>query len=97
MEDRIINFIKKYNISNSEIDSMLAAAPMLEETSYTEFVDNCKLLIKYGYPKYDLDFLMLANPNIFAMTNSDLKNDLNKLKKEYNDIEEILKQDPTII
>lgn len=97
MDNKITDFIKKYNISNLEINSMLTVAPMLDIINYDEFVDNCKLLIKYGYPKYDLDFLMLSNPNIFVMNNSDLKNDLDKLKKQYNDIEEILKQDPTII
>ena len=97
MDERIISFIKKYKISNSEIDSMLVGAPMLDAINYDEFVDNCKLLIQYGYPKSDLDFLMLSNPNIFTMSFDDLKNDLKKLIKKYGDIEQILKQDPTII
>ena len=97
MDSKIINFIKKYNISDSEINSMSTFAPMLEVTTYNEFVYNCKLLIEYGYPKYDLDILMLANPNIFVMSHSELKQDLLKLKREYGDIEQILKQDPTII
>lgn len=97
MDERIISFIKKYKISNSEIDSMLVGAPMLDVINYDEFVDNCKLLIQYGYPKSDLDFLMLSNPNIFTMSFDDLKNDLKKLIKKYGDIEQILKQDPTII
>lgn len=97
MDKKIVNFIKKYDISDLEIKDMVNIAPMMEVTTYDEFIANCKLLVEYGYPQEDLDVLLLANPNIFARSYKDLKSDLANLSKKYKDIEEILKQDPTII
>lgn len=97
MDEKIIKFIKKYDISDLEIGDIINIAPMLEVTTYNEFISNCKLLVEYGYPREELDFLLLANPNIFARSNKDLKEDLINLSVKYEDIEEILKQNPTII
>lgn len=97
MDNKIIKFIKKYDISDLEIQDIINIAPMLEVTTYDEFVANCKLLVEYGYPQEDLDVLLLANPNLFARSYKDLKQDLIDLSTKYEDIEEILKQDPTII
>ncbi len=97
MDNKIIKFIKKYDISDLEIQDIINIAPMLEVTTYDEFVANCKLLVEYGYPQEDLDVLLLANPNLFARSYKDLKEDLTNLSNEYDDIEEILKENPTII
>lgn len=97
MDIQIVNFIKKYKITNLEIQDMINAAPMLEYTLYNEFIANCKLLVRYGYPAEDLDLLFLSNPKIFARSYIDLNKDLTRLDEMYDDIEEILKQDPTII
>lgn len=97
MNKEIVAFIKSYNISDLEIEDMKNIAPMLEVTTYEEFVTNCALLEIFGYPRCDLDVLMLANPNIFAMSERDLKKELTALKEKYDDIEQILKEDPTII
>lgn len=97
MDEKIVKFIKKYDILDLEIKDMVNIAPMMEVTTYDEFIANCKLLAEYGYPQEDLDMLLLANPNIFARSYKDLKADLANLSRMYKDIEEILKQDPTII
>ncbi|MBQ7798286.1 MAG: hypothetical protein IJ371_04110 [Clostridia bacterium] len=70
---------------------------MIEVTSYDEFIANCKLLVVYGYPQEDLDILLLANPNIFVRSYKDLKTDLIALSTQYEDIEDVLKGNPTII
>lgn len=97
MNAEIIKFIKKYGISELEIDDMLNIAPMLEVQSFEDFMANCTLLVKYGYPKIDLDVLLLSNPNIFAISKKDLEAELKELKSKYGDIEEILKENPFII
>ena len=97
MDNKIIKFIKKYNISELEIADIINIAPMIEVTSYDEFIANCKLLVVYGYPQEDLDILLLANPNIFVRSYKDLKTDLIALSTQYEDIEDVLKGNPTII
>ena len=97
MDSKIVEFMQQYRISDLEIEDIKNIAPMIDVTSYNEFVVNCQLLTSYGYPKSDLDFLLLANPQIFVMSPKDLKNDLIKLRNEYEDIEIILKENPMII
>ena len=67
MDKQIINFIKKYDISDLEIEDILNIAPMMDVLSYQEFLENCRLLHEYGYPEADIDILLLANPNIFVL------------------------------
>lgn len=71
MDTKIVEFIKQYQISNTEIKDMLNIAPMLEFTTWEEFVINCKILVKNGYIKEDLDYLIMANPNVFCMSSKD--------------------------
>ena len=97
MNAEIIKFIKKCGISELEIEDMLNIAPMLEVQSFEDFMANCTLLVKYGYPKIDLDVLLLSNPNIFAISKKDLEAELKELKSKYGDIEEVLKENPFII
>lgn len=97
MDIEVIKFMKQYQISDLEIEDIKNIAPMIDVTSYNDFILNCKLLMKYGYPKSDLDVLLLANPNIFVMTSKDLERDLKKLQNKFGDIEIILKENPTII
>ena len=97
MDQKIIDVFKSYDISELEIKDIKNIAPMIEVLSSEEFNKNCLLLTNYGYPKSDLDFLFLANPNIFVRSAKDLEYDLQNLKAKYSDIEIILKQDPLII
>lgn len=97
MDKKVIKFLRDFNISDNELADIINIAPMIEETSYQEFSDNCKLLVKYGYPKIDLDILILGNPNIFVRSKQDLEHDLMNLTKQYHDIEQILKLNPYII
>lgn len=97
MNKNIINFIKKYDISILELKDIVNIAPMMDVLNYEEFMENVQVLTKYGYPKEDMDVLLLANPNLFVGSPKDLEKDLLKLKTEYGDIEEILKGNPLII
>jgi len=97
MDSKITKFLKTFDISDNEINDIINLSPMLKETSYQEFMDNCNLLIKYGYPKSDLDVLILSNPNIFVRSKQDLEKDLITLLEQYKSIEQILKLNPYII
>ena len=97
MDERIVEFVKKYEISDLEINDMLAISPMLEVQTFEDFMENAELLVSFGYPESDLDVLLLANPNLFVMSASDLNEELLALKKKGFDIEEILKENPIII
>lgn len=97
MDKQIINFIKKYDISDLEIENILNISPMMDVLSYQEFCENCRLLHEHGYPVSDIDILLLANPDIFVRSYRDLKSDLDKLQACYGDLENILKENPTII
>lgn len=97
MDKNIIKFIKTYNISDLEIADIITSAPMIEVLEYNEFIENCNLLVAYGYPKADLDVLLIANPNIFVNSPKKLEINLQDLKEEYGDIEEVLKNNPFII
>ena len=97
MDERIVEFVKKYEISDLEINDMLAISPMLEVQTFEDFMENAALLVSFGYPESDLDVLLLANPNLFVMSASDLNEELLALKKKGFDIEVILKENPIII
>lgn len=97
MNKNIINFIKKYDISILELKDIVNIAPMMDVLNYEEFMENVQVLTKYGYPEEDMDVLLLANPNLFVGSPKDLEEDLLKLKTEYGDIEEPLKNNPLII
>ena len=97
MDKKIVEFLKKYDISDNEIKDIITIAPMMDVVKYCELVENCIVLTKFGYPKSELDFLLLSNPNIFVKSSFDLEKELMSLKKQYGDIEIILKNNPTII
>ena len=97
MDAKIVAVLKKYQLSDLEIEDMVTIAPMLAMTTYEDFVANCKVLVKHGYPRSDLDFLFLANPNLFVMSAEELDDDLKKLAAKCGDIEVALKEDPAVI
>lgn len=97
MDKKILDFLNEFNISQSQRDTIVAIAPMFDVIDSKEFATNCALLVKYGYPKIDLDYLVMSNPNLFVRLPEDLESALKKLKLKYDDIEEILKLNPTII
>ena len=97
MDSKILKVLKSYDISASEIKDIINIAPMIDVITYEEFKNNCGVLVEQGYPKSELDFLFLANPNIFVRSVKDLENELKKLKNSYGDIEVVLKQNPMII
>lgn len=97
MDSKIIEVLKQYKLTDAEIADMLAIAPMLAATSFQEFTANCRLLVKFGYPQSDLDFLFLANPNLFVVATQDLEADLKKLVSTCDDLEVALKENPFLI
>ena len=97
MDSKILKVLKSYKFSDSEINDVLTLCPMFDVLTHEEFGQNCYLLVSFGYPKSELDFLILSNPSIFARSAKDLEADLKKLSAKTADIEQALKQNPMCI
>ena len=96
--DKIVeNVLMSYGLSKLEIQNVLNIAPMMEFVTGEELYVNCQLLVTYGYPESELDYLFMANPNIFVKSSNDLKEELEDLLKKYDDLEIVLKENPNII
>lgn len=96
MDKKIIEFIQSYGISKLELQDILNMAPRMDVITFDDFMQNVASFVFYGYPKSELDFLLLSNPNLFIGNTNALKEKLVKLK-ELGDIEEILKENPYVI
>lgn len=92
MNKNIVEVLKSYNLSDSEIQDMQTMEPSLEVVTFDEFVQNCNVLISLGYPKSDLDFLFLSKPYLFTLSIIELKKELALLTNNgADDIEFVLK------
>jgi len=94
MDAKIFAVLQQYQLTDLEIADMVTIAPMLDVTTFAEFAANCQVLVKHGYPQSDLDYLFLANPNLFVVAAADLDADLKKLAAKCDDIEIVLKENP---
>ncbi len=97
MENELKILLYRIGLTENEADDILNIAPEFENLSAQDFLCNCKILTEYGYPKIDLDSLVLANPSIFTYSETELKEKLEKLKQDGQEIEDTLKNDPFAI
>lgn len=94
MNDELLKQIYHLGLTETETNEILSLAPELEELSPSNFKNNCNLFVEFGFPKIDLDTLLLANPKIFAMHEDELRQQLEDLLEQTGDIEEALKTNP---
>lgn len=97
MDKKIVDFIKNYHISSIELEDIKTISPLLDIINYDQFIENCNILQSFGYPKSDLDILLMGNPNIFVEQPNVLRNSLKNLTLKYKDLEQTLKENPNII
>ena len=97
MDNQIYNFLKMLKFSDNEIYLLLDIAPTLAEISAEEAAKNIDAVVYFGYPADDLTYLISQNPAFLCRNFNDLMEDLQKIKNEFNDIEEALKQNPNLI
>ena len=97
MENELKTLLYRIGLTENEADDILNISPEFENLTAQDFLCNCKILTEYGYPKIDLDSLVLANPSIFSYSETELKEKLEQLKQSGQEIEETLKNDPFAI
>lgn len=96
MEQKTLEFLKSFKLTNSEIQSIVNLCEGVLFADIERMMNNCKILVKYGYPKSDIDFLLLSNPGFLVDDNSNLEKKLKNLSRG-GDIEELLKTNPNLI
>lgn len=97
MNNELLKQFYRLGLTENEVENILTIAPEIGTLSVESFKKNCEILVKFGYPKIDLDALLLANPNIFTHSQNELTSLLEDLLSETGDIEEALKTNPFII
>lgn len=97
MDKNLKNLLLSLDLNEIEIDDLENIEPMFIGLTIEEFVENCKVMIDFGYPECDLDVLILSNPNIFVRPKESLIISLTELSKTCDDIESALKDNPYII
>lgn len=97
MDYQIYDFLKMLKFNDGEISLLLDITPTLAEISADEAAKNIDAVVYFGYPADDLTYLISQNPTFLCRNFNDLMEDLQKVKNEYGDIEEALKNNPNLI
>ena len=97
MESKFIKFLKTIGINQDDYETIVGICPGLECVEDSELCKNISLVMEYGYPKEDLDSLILINPGFLMWDNIELENRLIEIVKTYIDLEIALKNDPYLI
>lgn len=97
MDNSIYEFLKELKFDNGEIETLLSVAPVLEEISAEHAIQNMSLVVEAGFPADDIGFLVSQNPNFLCRNSKDLAEDLINLAKQFEDVEDALKNDPHLI
>jgi len=95
--EQAISFLKRFRFDDSEIQSIFNICDMIQHTKVDEMVDNCNLLVKFGFPKTELDFLIKSNPQFLVLDAKSLERNLKDLVKNGEDLEELLLSNPYLI
>lgn len=97
MNKSLNNLLHNLNFSSGEIENLVSIAPVLDTISIENVTTNLNLLVAYNYPADDLTYLIAINPGFLCRNSNELKQDLEQLSIDYNNIEEALKNDPFLI
>ena len=97
MDSQIYEFLKTLKFNDNEIYLLLDIAPTLAEISAEEAAKNIEAVACFGYPADDITYLISQNPAFLCRNFNDLVEDLQKIKTEFGDIEEALKNNPNLI
>ena len=97
MDNSIYNFLKELKFDDGEIQTLLSVAPVLEEVSAEQAIQNMSLVVEAGYPADDIGYLVSQNPNFLCRNSKDLASDLIKVAQNNEDVEDALKNDPFLI
>jgi len=94
MERAIYNFLHKIGLDDEDIKFIMSSYPELDTYPSSKILGNAKLVVDYGYPIEDLEFLVLINPGFLISNTETLEEILISLGSE---VANALKTDPFII
>ena len=94
MEKSVKKFLYQIGLDDEDIAFIVSSYPELEISPASKIIGNAKLVIDYGYPISDLEFLVLINPGFLISNTETLENILISLG---SDVAYMLKNDPFII
>lgn len=97
MKKSLNNLLNNLNFSNDEIENLVSIAPVLDTISIECATTNLNLLVAYNYPADDLSYLIAMNPGFLCRDAIELRNDLEQISIDYDNVEEALKNDPFLI
>ena len=93
MDKRLFDYFKSIGFEDAEIASLQERCPGLDIVDTDKAFECIRILVKAGYPKEDLSYLLALNPSIMLYDPADLED----IVKNFDDIEETLKNDPYAI
>ena len=96
MNQNIYNFLKELQFDDGEIETLLRAVPVLEETSFEKAFANMSAVVSAGYPAEEIGNLISQNPAFLCRNTAELQQNLNKIA-ENGDITDQLNNDPYLI
>ena len=97
MEQDKLTFFKNFRYTDIEIQSIINTCNDIEHTPTTQMADNCRILVENGYPRTELDFLILTNPRFLTYAPEYLKNILAEHKKAGLSLEELINENPFVL
>ena len=96
MNKNIYEFLKELKFDDGEIETLISAAPVLEELSFEQALANMTAVVSAGYPADDISYIISLNPAFLCRNTTELQQNLTKIA-ENGDIEQQLKTDPYLI
>ena len=96
MNQNIYNFLKELKFDDGEIETLLRAVPVLEETSFEKAFSNMTAVVSAGYPVDEIGHLISQNPAFLCRNTAELQQNLTKIA-ENGDIADQLNNDPYLI
>ena len=94
MENNVKSILSQYGITDEDYEEILTICPSLEFVDDSRVLKNISLLEQFGFPSFDIDSLILTNPD-FLLNNPD---DLAKVLVTLGtNIESKLKENPFLI
>ena len=94
MDQALYNYLIKLGFDEEDIKFLCTGCPGLENISADIALQNVATVVRYGYPKEDMDGLIAANPNFLLNNPTDLEKVLINLG---DNVEESLKTNPYLI
>ena len=96
MNKDIYYFFQELLFDDGEIETLLRACPVLEETPFQKAFSNMTAVVSAGYPADEIGYLISQNPAFLCRNTQELQQNLQEIAKN-GDIEQQLNTNPFLI